>query len=136
MDARGRHMLVEYHGADPEVLQDAEGIRAVLVAAAEAAGTTVVQVVLHRFSPQGVSGVVLVEESHLSIHTWPETGYAAVDFYTCGDGDPEAAHAVLVAAFRPARWELMMVERGREGPEGLAVRQHRVGPRSGPPEGT
>lgn len=121
-------MLVEYHGADPAVLQDAERIRALLVEAAEAAGATVVQVVLHRFSPQGVSGVVLVEESHLSIHTWPETGYAAVDFYTCGDGDPEAAHQVLVAAFRPSRWEQMMVERGLEGPEGMAMRHHRHGP--------
>ena len=117
-------MLVEYRGANPAVLQDADQIQALLVRAAEAAGATVVQVILHRFSPQGVSGVVLVEESHLSIHTWPETGYAAVDFYTCGDSDPEAAHRVLVSAFEPSGWELMMVDRG----DGLALRHHRRAP--------
>jgi len=68
--------------------------------------------VFHRFAPQGVSGVVVVEESHLSIHTWPEAGYAAVDFFTCGECFPERAHAALLDGLAPERSEILNVERG------------------------
>ncbi len=70
----------------------------------------------HRFSPQGVSGVVVVEESHLSIHTWPEVGYAAADFYTCGDCQPIRAHEVLRDGLRAARAEVMTMRRGSYPP--------------------
>jgi S-adenosylmethionine decarboxylase proenzyme len=96
--------------------------------AALAAQTTLVQSVFHRFSPQGVSGVVVVEESHLSIHTWPEYGYAAVDFFTCGEGLPESAHAVLREGLGAERSEVMKVERGLPpslGP-GMKVARHWV----------
>jgi len=63
-----------------------------MVGAAKEANATIVETAFHRFQPHGVSGVVVIQESHLSIHTWPETGYAAMDFYTCGDHtDPWAA---------------------------------------------
>ena len=93
--------------------------------AAIAAGTTVVSCVFQPFDPQGVTGVVVVEESHLSIHTWPEYGYAAVDFFTCGDGVPEAAHRVLFDGLLAQRAEKMYVERGMslDGPS-MRKRSH------------
>ncbi|RMH41726.1 MAG: adenosylmethionine decarboxylase, partial [Deltaproteobacteria bacterium] len=84
LDTRSRHVLAEYHGCDPAVLDDRGTIEPLMRRAAQAAGATVVGSMFHEFAPQGVSGVVVVEESHLSIHTWPEYGYAAVDFFTCG----------------------------------------------------
>lgn len=116
MNTLGRHLLVEYHGCDRAVLDDAAGLEALLRRAAEEAGATVVRTVLHRFAPQGVSGVVVVEESHLSIHTWPECGYAAVDFYTCGDCTPDLGEGRLREGLRAERVEVMAVERGRPLP--------------------
>lgn len=80
--------------------------------AAVAAGTTIVTSVFHPFFPQGISGVVVIEESHLSIHTWPEYGYAAVDFFTCGNGIPERAHDVLKVGLESQKCEVMFVGRG------------------------
>ena len=93
--------------------------------AAIAAGTSIVASVFQPFEPQGVTGVVVVEESHLSIHTWPEHGYAAVDFFTCGDSLPEAAHKVLFDGLRAERAEKIFVERGMsfEG-QAMRVRSH------------
>jgi S-adenosylmethionine decarboxylase proenzyme len=108
----GRHLLVEYHGCDTAILNDKTRIEAIMRRAAEAARATVVGTVFHTFSPQGVSGVVVVEESHLSIHTWPEYGYAAVDFYTCGDCLPDSAHECLLSDLAATGFEILEVERG------------------------
>ena len=100
--------------------------------AAQSAGATVVNTVFHTFSPQGVTGVVVVEESHLSIHTWPEHGYAAVDFFTCGECLPEDAHAVLMEGLRAESAELMSVDRGMtDRGRSIAPRYHRVESREG-----
>lgn len=123
----GRHLLVEYHGCRPEVLDDLASVEAALRAAASAASVRVVDCVLRRFAPQGVSGVLVIEESHLAIHTWPERGYAAVDLYTCGRGDPLLAHAVLVEAFAATRTVTLLVARGLDGAAGLAVVDPDVG---------
>jgi S-adenosylmethionine decarboxylase len=117
-DTLGRHLLAEYWGCPAAALDDAPGLRVLLRAAAEAAGARVVAEVFQPFLPQGVSGVLVIEESHLSIHTWPERGYAAVDFYTCGDCRPEQAHAVLTLGLRAARAEFMVIERGLAAPSG------------------
>ena len=85
LDARGTHIICELSGCDPHMLTDVELVRDVMIAAAKEANAEILKVAFHRFYPQGVSGVVVIQESHLSIHTWPESGYAAVDFYTCGD---------------------------------------------------
>jgi S-adenosylmethionine decarboxylase len=95
-----------------EVLDDIKRIESLLNEAAKAAETNVVASVFRPFIPQGVSGVVVIEESHLSIHTWPEFGYASVDFFTCGSGMPEAAHRVLKKGLKAKHCELMMVDRG------------------------
>ena len=99
MKALGKHIVCELSGCDPETLADVDGIHVMMVAAARAAKATVMESAFHRFEPQGVSGTVILAESHLSIHTWPEKGYAAMDFYTCGDHtDPWLAceHAASV----------------------------------------
>jgi S-adenosylmethionine decarboxylase len=85
MKALGRHILAEIYDCDPNVLNDRELIEEILVKAALEAGAEVREVAFHKFSPQGVSGVVVISESHLAIHTWPELGYAAVDVFTCGE---------------------------------------------------
>jgi S-adenosylmethionine decarboxylase len=85
LDARGTHIICELSGCDRKALTDLEGVRDTMVAAAREANAEVLKVAFHRFQPHGVSGVVVIAESHLSIHTWPESGYAAVDFFTCGD---------------------------------------------------
>ena len=108
----GRHLVVDYWGCEAAVLADLAGIEATMRAAADAAGAHVVGSVFHRFSPTGVSGVLVIAESHLSIHTWPDEGYAACDFYTCGDCRPMRAHEVLVAALGSTRSEVVQMERG------------------------
>lgn len=125
MKTTGRHLLVEYTGCDPNVLDDVKRIETLMNEAATAARTTIVASVFQRFEPQGVTGVVVIEESHLSIHTWPECGYAAVDFFTCGDAMPERAHQVLVAGLKAQLAELMHIERGARVPgRGLQLRSH------------
>lgn len=84
MDALGRHLLLELRDCNKAVLDDLRYLENALVSAAEEAGATVLGKSFHQFAPQGVSGVVLIAESHLSLHTWPEHAYAAVDIFTCG----------------------------------------------------
>ncbi len=85
MDALGRHILAEIYECDANILNNRKLIEKVMVESALEAGAEVREVVFHKFSPQGVSGVVVISESHLTIHTWPELCYAAVDVFTCGD---------------------------------------------------
>ena len=91
MISLGRHLLAEFYNCESGVLNDPEHIERLMNEAARLSGATVVQSVFHVFSPHGVSGVVVVEESHLAVHTWPEYGYAAVDYFSCGDVDCDAA---------------------------------------------
>ena len=126
MNTKGQHLLVEYTGCDVRVLDDLKRIKSLMNEAAVAAKTKVVASVFKPFHPQGVSGVVVIEESHLSIHTWPEHGYASVDFFTCGNGMPVFAHDVLFEGLKAERAELMMVDRGMtNGPRAMKVRYHR-----------
>ncbi|MEK7477394.1 MAG: adenosylmethionine decarboxylase [Candidatus Coatesbacteria bacterium] len=85
MESLGKHILVEYYGCDVNLLNKASALKEMLEDAAREARATVVESFVHQFSPFGVSGVVVIAESHLTIHTWPEYGYAAVDLFTCGD---------------------------------------------------
>lgn len=85
MNALGRHILAEIYGCDAAILNNRNLIEKIMVESALEAGAEVREVAFHKFSPQGVSGVVVISESHLAIHTWPELGYAAVDVFTCGE---------------------------------------------------
>jgi S-adenosylmethionine decarboxylase proenzyme len=125
LKATGRHLLVEYQKCDREILNNQAMIEAMMQQAALAAGTTIVTSVFHPFFPQGISGVVVIEESHLSIHTWPEYGYAAVDFFTCGNGIPERAHEVLKNGLKSQKCEVMFVNRGElSGNAAMDVQSH------------
>ncbi len=84
MDALGRHLLLELRECNVALLDDLVYLENALVSAAIESGATVIDKSFHQFAPQGVSGVVLIAESHLSLHTWPEHAYAAVDIFTCG----------------------------------------------------
>jgi len=85
MRSLGHQIIAEFYDCNRESLNDVDFIRSAMVTAAEKAGATIVTDTFHHFSPHGVSGAVIIAESHLSIHTWPEYGYAAVDLFTCGD---------------------------------------------------
>ena len=92
----GRHLLAEFYDCEPNILNNVSLIEDGMTKAAVMAGATIVQKNFHHFSPYGVSGVVVIAESHLAIHTWPEYGYAAVDLFTCGDTvDPVLAYNYL-----------------------------------------
>ena len=98
----GRHLIAELH--DAAHLSDADYIEAALRDAAAAAGATVLDVRLHHFGPgQGVTGVALLAESHISIHTWPEHGYAAIDIFMCGRTNDVDAALDLIASRLEAR---------------------------------
>lgn len=85
MNSLGRHIVVEFFGCDPEILNDVALIEKAMVDAAKEANATVINSTFHHFSPFGVSGVVVIQESHLAIHTWPEYEFAAIDIFTCGE---------------------------------------------------
>jgi S-adenosylmethionine decarboxylase len=125
VDTVAEHLLVEYHGCEPELLNDEARIKQLMCRAAEAAGARVVAEVFHRYRPQGVTGVLLIEESHFSVHTWPEYGYAALDFYTCGECHPERADEFLREALGAKSAEVMLIRRGlRKDAGSLEVREH------------
>ena len=113
MNALGRHLLLELKNCNQEVLNDLDYIRDCLCETAEQIGATVVNQAFHRFSPHGVSGVVLIAESHLGIHTWPEYRFAAVDIFTCGDTiDPGDAIDPLVEKLGAEDHSFMELNRG------------------------
>ena len=115
MEVLGRHLLLELFSCDEKVLDDLDTIEVFMKEAARVSGATIVESVFHRFEPHGISGVVVVAESHLAIHTWPEHGYAAVDFFTCGAGiDYWQAHDYLKKAFGAADSEVKEIKRGGE----------------------
>ncbi len=91
----GRHLIAEFYQCDADVLDDVARIREAMLDAARAVGATVLGEAFHKFDPHGVSGTVVIAESHLSIHTWPENGYVAVDIYTCGGLDPRRGFDLL-----------------------------------------
>ena len=108
---------------------DVETVGTILVAAAKEANAEVLQTAFHRFTPQGVSGVVVIAESHLSIHTWPEYGYAAMDIYTCGEKtDPWKACRYAAGAFHAKQMLTTEVRRGMTNEDGVYT--HTVGRRT------
>ncbi|OGL16570.1 MAG: S-adenosylmethionine decarboxylase proenzyme [Candidatus Rokubacteria bacterium RIFCSPLOWO2_12_FULL_69_21] len=113
MQALGRHMLLELFDCDAQVINSLETVKGALVEAAKRAQATIVDVVFHEFNPFGISGVVVIAESHLSIHTWPEYRYAAVDIFSCGDVlKPDVAADYLVEQFGAERASIVELQRG------------------------
>ena len=113
MNALGRQILVEYQGCNSKILNDVPTIERAMIKAAEVAGATIINSTFHHFSPYGVSGVIVIKESHLTIHTWPEYQYAAVDIFTCGDTlSPWKAYDFLLQAFEAEHGSSMEISRG------------------------
>jgi len=113
LNALGKQLLLELKGCDKEVLNDLGFLKGILLEAASEAGATVLGESFHRFNPQGVSGVVIIAESHLFIHTWPEYGYAAVDIFTCGNSvQPEKAVQILVEKLSAKNHSMIEIQRG------------------------
>lgn len=109
----GRHFLVELYDCDANILNDVAAARNILLEAARVSGATIIDDTFHEFSPQGVSGVVVIAESHISVHTWPEYRYAALDIFTCGTKmRPELAVEHLAGAFRAEAREVEEMQRG------------------------
>lgn len=109
--APGLHLLIDYWGC--QGMQDEQGIGETLREAAKACGATVLDVQLHSFGEgSGVTGVATLAESHISIHTWPEIDYVALDVFVCGTCKPYAALDVLADFFQPARSQVSVHERG------------------------
>ncbi len=120
MKALGRHVLAEYFDCERELLNNPHLLEEHMIEAAKAANATVISTSFRTFEPFGVSGVVIVSESHLAIHTWPEYGFAAIDFFTCGDSsNPWKAHEYLKRVLKPKRTEEKEVLRGVLGIENL-----------------
>lgn len=113
MKQLGRHVLAEIYGCEFNILNDIEKVEKLMVNAALESGAEIREFVFHKFSPQGVSGVVVISESHLAIHTWPELGYAAVDVFTCGDKvNPWNACNYLEKGFKADYMNANEVKRG------------------------
>ena len=113
MNALGRHLLMELKDCNGEVLDDVDALKDALLTAADEAGATVLDESFHRFSPHGISGVVIIAESHLFIHTWPEYSYAAADIFTCGDSvQPEKAAEIIIHKLGVRKHSITEIERG------------------------
>ena len=117
MQSLGTNLMVELHECSSDILNDIIKVEQIMVAAAEAAGATVVEAHFHEFKPIGVSGFVVITESHLAIHTWPEHHFAAVDIFTCGqEVNPERAAQELIAKFECQSPAMFEVKRGFVSP--------------------
>jgi len=112
MDYLGLHYIAEYHDCDMDVLNSVSEIEDILIEAARLSGATIVKPLFHQFSPHGVSGVVVIEESHFSIHTWPEYGFAAVDLFSCSKIDFNAALEHIRNGLSPDQFSVSLIERG------------------------
>jgi S-adenosylmethionine decarboxylase len=113
MQRIGRHLILELWGCDAERINSIEVIKQAMTETIEACGATLLDLRVYPFTPIGVTGVAILSESHMMIHTWPEYGYAAVDVFTCGHHtDPNAAVPVLRKHFSPERVQVMEMNRG------------------------
>jgi S-adenosylmethionine decarboxylase len=114
MNTLGRHLLAEFYACDLGVIDDVAAVAAHMRMAAARVGATVMAEAFHRYEPQGVSGTLLIAESHLSVHTWPEARYVAVDIFTCGGLDPRPGFHYLVEALGAETSRMHEVVRGLE----------------------
>ena len=118
MNALGRHILAEYYNCDISALDNITFLENCMRDAVEASGATIIDTKFHHFSPHGVSGVIVIAESHMAIHTWPEYGYAAIDFFTCGDRvDPWKAFDHMNLTLKPLNYSTKEIKRGLLAPD-------------------
>ena len=112
MEHLGRHVIIELWGCS-DAINDSELVKTAMLDAVRAANATLLNIFVHTFSPQGVTGVAVLSESHLSIHTWPEHGYVAADVFTCGETTkPQAAAEILAQRFAATHSVIQQLDRG------------------------
>jgi len=113
MKALGRQILVEYYDCDADVINDVAQVENILLTATRAAKASIISHNFHKFSPHGISGTVVIAESHVAIHTWPEYNYAAVDIFTCGETiDPWIIQEYIKEAFLSKNISSIEMKRG------------------------
>lgn len=109
----GKHILIEFWECEKSTLDDVKIVENIMIYAAQKAKVTVVEKCFHKFSPYGISGVVVIAESHLAIHTWPEYNYAAVDFFTCNKNcNTDVAIEYLKEKFQSKNYKMQTIKRG------------------------
>ena len=109
---QSKHLLLELYGCDYKKLNDESFLRCTLNRAAKYANATVLNLISNKFEPQGVTAIALLAESHISIHTWPESKYSAVDIFTCGQSmSPELASQYVIDALKAEEHFLRIIER-------------------------
>ena len=122
MEVLGSHLLLELKDCNPELLNDLSYIRKAMIETAEDVGATIIGESFHHFSPQGVTGILAIAESHISIHTWPEYGYAAADIFSCGTTfRPGEAAIKLAEAFESRNPEIQEIQRGLSVEEAVGL---------------
>jgi S-adenosylmethionine decarboxylase len=108
----GIHLIVEFWNG--KIIEDPKKIKQILIEAAKRAKNTPLEVTIHKFSPRGITGVVLLEESHIALHSWPEINYIAIDIFTCGEKSmPHKALAYFKKVFKPKRVKIQKIKRGK-----------------------
>ena len=113
MNTFSRHCIMELWECDSKILDNKDAVEELMVKAALESGAEVREVAFHKFAPQGVSGVVVISESHLAIHTFPEHGYASIDVFTCGERiDPQVAAKLIAKKLNSKRFYEINLERG------------------------
>jgi S-adenosylmethionine decarboxylase len=113
LDALGKQLVIELKACDPALLSDEKFVKDTMISAAHAAEATIINASFHTFNPHGISGMIIIAESHISIHTWPEYGYAAIDIFTCGDAiHPEVAAKFLIEKFNCEDPSIVEIKRG------------------------
>ena len=121
MNALGTHLLLELRQCNPHRLDDLQFVKETMVAAARFMDAQIIGESFHRFNPQGITGVLAIAESHLSIHTWPELDYAAADIFTCGSSqNPQAAAQVIIERMESKDPSIQIIQRGVEAPASVA----------------
>lgn len=111
--ALGTHVIIEMYDCDPNTLKNKDQVERAFLDIAKKSNAHALGSFFHQFQPHGVSGVVIIEESHLSIHTWPEHGYAAVDYFYCSDDvDIDTALKLFEKYFKPGHMSVMEMKRG------------------------
>ncbi len=112
MDHLGRHFLSEFYNCSSEILNNENKIADIMTQAVEVSNATIIKPFFHKFSPQGVSGIIVIAESHLAIHTWPEYNFAAVDLFSCGDFDFTESLKYIRNNLDAGRYSILCVKRG------------------------
>jgi S-adenosylmethionine decarboxylase proenzyme len=108
----GKHLLIDLWMPDGELLQTVEPLWSRLLAATRASGAEILHAYVHQFTPQGMSGLIMIAESHVSIHTWPEEGYLAMDILSCGHVDPEVLVREFTRGLQVSRRRVSLQTRG------------------------